>query len=264
MNHALCIAVDQYTDPRIAPLQFCQNDARALAQVLEQRYGYDVTVSVNPTASELAATVEACSARLQPEDRLVLSLSGHGVQRPGASDWLMLASDARAGLLEDAAIASLPGVLSLAAISALTRVPQVSRLFVLDTCRSPDPSMQLGARNFVLRHKVSGARRDFVLRHKVSGARHEIPSVATTDEALQPSLLVACPEAGRAVESIEHQHGLFTWGLLSVLRQWPASQAGLVIDEAFCRSLQQVMDCEPALQGHAAMPYFQGSPFTLA
>lgn len=62
-----------------APLQGAVRDARAAAAVLQERYGFRVQLLVDPTRDALLAAYDKLAAEVQAEDRLLVFLSGHGL-----------------------------------------------------------------------------------------------------------------------------------------------------------------------------------------
>ncbi|MEI8021305.1 MAG: caspase family protein, partial [Schlesneria sp.] len=82
-KHALLIGVNKYDDSLMSPLQFPENDAKALGDVLKNS-GYEVDLLLGK-----AATAEAIRAKFRTfrtlgtsEGVLIVGLFGHGVETP--------------------------------------------------------------------------------------------------------------------------------------------------------------------------------------
>ena len=83
-SHAIIIGIDKYSNG-ISPLATAVNDARRLAQILEEQYDYNITLLVeNATRSRLQALFQKeLSEQVDPNDRLLIYFAGHGVALDG-------------------------------------------------------------------------------------------------------------------------------------------------------------------------------------
>ncbi|MGB5686010.1 MAG: caspase family protein, partial [Candidatus Electrothrix sp.] len=83
-SHAIIIGIDQYSNG-ISPLATAVNDARRLAQILEEQYDYSITLLVEEvTRSRLQAVFEEeLPEQIDPNDRLLIYFAGHGVALDG-------------------------------------------------------------------------------------------------------------------------------------------------------------------------------------
>jgi uncharacterized caspase-like protein len=70
------IGNDKYA--RLPPLRTAVNDARAVAAVLRDRYGFSVTVLENATRRQLLAELNGLRDRLTDKDNLLIYYAGHG------------------------------------------------------------------------------------------------------------------------------------------------------------------------------------------
>lgn len=99
-NLAVVIGIDHY-DNGICSLQTAVNDAKELAQILEQDYKYQVVLLVNEGATLEALRhllVKELPERTQPDDRLLFYFAGHGIaldDKDGPQGYLV-PQDARA------------------------------------------------------------------------------------------------------------------------------------------------------------------------
>jgi hypothetical protein len=74
--HALVIGNDRYASFR--PLRTAANDARAVAAVLRERYGFEVTLLENATRGQTLAELNRLRQRLTDRDNLLIYYAGHG------------------------------------------------------------------------------------------------------------------------------------------------------------------------------------------
>ncbi len=75
--HALIIGVQNYTsyDPLKTPI----SDARAIADVLKQRYGFQTTTLLDADFSSIVGGIVQLSTRIGPDDNVLIYFAGHGV-----------------------------------------------------------------------------------------------------------------------------------------------------------------------------------------
>jgi len=141
-RHALVIGIDEYEDAAYPDLGYAVADARAVAKILIESYGFeseDVRLIVNEDATqdtlESALEVWACDDdRVGEEDLFVLFFAGHGVTRPGRreSRGYIVPVDGRSDSSGESDWSSLIGMNDVEDISEL--VPAKHALFVLDCC----------------------------------------------------------------------------------------------------------------------------------
>lgn len=74
--HAVVIGESNYR--KLESLPTAVNDARAVAKVLEERYGFEVTRLENATARQIVTALQETSRRMTPRDNLVVFYAGHG------------------------------------------------------------------------------------------------------------------------------------------------------------------------------------------
>lgn len=75
--HALIIGVQNYTsyDPLKTPI----SDARAIADVLKQRYGFQTTTLLDADFSSIVGGIVQLSTKIGPNDNVLIYFAGHGV-----------------------------------------------------------------------------------------------------------------------------------------------------------------------------------------
>jgi uncharacterized caspase-like protein len=91
--HALVIGIDAYR--QIRPLDTAVGDATAVAKLLRERYGYDVTLLTNATREQIVVALDRLRAKLTDRDNLLIYYAGHGVLDKDAGRGYWLPVDAR-------------------------------------------------------------------------------------------------------------------------------------------------------------------------
>lgn len=84
--HALIIGVQDYE--RLEPLRTPLADARALAEVLSQRYGFDTRLLLNPDYTTLAGELVRILANRGADDNVLIYYAGHGLLQGREGFWL--------------------------------------------------------------------------------------------------------------------------------------------------------------------------------
>ncbi|MCB2056283.1 MAG: caspase family protein, partial [Geminicoccaceae bacterium] len=74
--HALVIGNNAYT--KLPPLETARNDASAVAEVLESRYGFEVTLLLDATRYDILSAMNKLRASLTENDNLLIYYAGHG------------------------------------------------------------------------------------------------------------------------------------------------------------------------------------------
>ena len=75
--HALVIGINDYQ--HLPKLRTAVNDATAVANVLRKRYGFEVTLLLNPTRSDVIRGLDVLRGELTELDNLIIYYAGHGV-----------------------------------------------------------------------------------------------------------------------------------------------------------------------------------------
>jgi len=125
--HAIVIGNDAYTSlPR---LETAVNDARAVARILAERYGFDVTLLTDATRADILRAFNATRRNLDHSDNLLIYYAGHGWLDEDAARGYWLPVDA------------LPGDptnwVSNAAITDAVRAVQAKHVMIMaDSCYS--------------------------------------------------------------------------------------------------------------------------------
>jgi len=90
---ALVLGSNDYTG--FEPLETAVNDARAVGEVLQSKFGFEVNVVLNPTRKELISSLQSYKDRLKPEDHFLLYYAGHGVldESTNRGYWLPVDAD---------------------------------------------------------------------------------------------------------------------------------------------------------------------------
>lgn len=75
--HALVIGINDYKNlPR---LETAVNDASAVADLLRQKYAFEVSLLLNPTRSQVIRALDGLRGKLTERDNLLVYYAGHGV-----------------------------------------------------------------------------------------------------------------------------------------------------------------------------------------
>lgn len=213
---ALVVGVDKYTDPQISPLRGAANDARVLADTLVRYAGFpsdqvillatDQPTERQPTRVNLLRRLSNLAAAVPKDGLLLLSFSGHGMERGGQA--FLLPSDAQISdqisFLEDTAI-------NVSRMRELIRGTGVAQVMVLlDACRN-DPGGRADAPNNMTQAYVNGF--NFDVRNR------EVQAFAT---------IYATGVGQRAYEYTEKKQGYFTWAIVEALKGGGANPNGEV------------------------------------
>jgi len=196
-HYALIIAVGKYSDPRVKPLSYAENDARELYRLLTNpRTGlFDpqhVTVLINEQATEknIKFAFDDISLKAsRKEDVLLVFFAGHGFAYPDGHDTYWLTYDTMVGdetgnRIKSTAISNLTLAAKLGDVQADTMV------FLIDTCFSSGMVNRHGNVRGLESYLSSG--KDYVI-------------------------ITSSGERQRSIESTRLEHGLFTYFLIEGL-----------------------------------------------
>lgn len=187
--HALVIGVQHYAD--YTPLKTPIDDAKAVAQVLEQRYGFQTTTLLDADFSSIVSNIVELSTRIGSDDNVLIYFAGHGVLNAAQRGfWLPL--DARQAERSPA----LPTE-TLAEFLAMFKARSV--LVIADSCFGSSLSSSVGAYTGGPSEYAAGVPRGYLERK----ARYVLSS-----GGLSPVL----DQAGDG-------HSVFASALLKVLRE---------------------------------------------
>jgi hypothetical protein len=91
--HALVIGIDDYAS--LPKLQTALADARAVAKILREQYGYTVKLLANPTRDDIIDEFDRLRDNLTEEDNLLIYYGGHGWldRQSGRGYWLPVDAD---------------------------------------------------------------------------------------------------------------------------------------------------------------------------
>jgi hypothetical protein len=227
---ALVIGVDEYQDKQITKLEGATNDAKMLADTLIQYCGFpadqvttltlDQPPERRPTRANILGKLSALSSNIPKDGLLLVSFSGHGIERDGQA--FLLPTDAQLngglGLLEQTAI-------NAEVIKKWIRDMGISQvLMILDACRN-NPSAGRGDESKSLTANYTH-KFNFDLRNK------EVNAFAT---------LYATDVGQVAYEYIEKKQGYFTWALVEGLKGGAADENGEVTLAKLVKYLQEAV-----------------------
>ncbi|MEQ8516110.1 MAG: caspase family protein, partial [Chromatocurvus sp.] len=128
-SYALVIGNNNYAHLR--KLRFAHNDARAVHEVLTQRYRFQSELLLDATRGDIFRRVDALKDTLKPQDSLLIYYAGHGSEDGTNSYWMGVdATSASPGAQE------MFGVSSSALARWLTMLPANHVLVIADSCYS--------------------------------------------------------------------------------------------------------------------------------
>ena len=90
--HALVIGINDYKN--LPKLETAVNDASAVADLLRQKYGFEVTLLLNPGRSDVIRALDKLRGELTERDNLLIYYAGHGVLDVEADVGFWLSVDA--------------------------------------------------------------------------------------------------------------------------------------------------------------------------
>ena len=91
--HALIIGIDDYRN--LPNLTSAVNDARAMAEVLKEQYGFKVTLLIDPTRGDIIDAFDDFRAVLGFKDNLLIYYAGHGWLDEDSDEGYWLPVDAK-------------------------------------------------------------------------------------------------------------------------------------------------------------------------
>ncbi len=99
-DYALLFATNEYDhwDNLSTPV----NDAKALREVLDQKYGFETDLQENKTIGEMRAVLEGYAAKIyQPDDQLLVYFTGHGLYERDLKDGFIAGKNSAAPIGEE-------------------------------------------------------------------------------------------------------------------------------------------------------------------
>jgi len=242
---AVCVGIDEYTQPTISPLRAGVRDARAVAQAVSQVAGAaedDVVLLTSdaaqdtrlPTRSNILQALRWAQKTAKPPDVFLLYFAGHGVSPAGKS--YILPMDAVPS--DDIMLVqtALPVDTLRELLSGIRCAHQV---VVLDCCRN-DPSAGRG-------EGASSASPELIRDVAMLGR-----AGAETAGAKTSSVLFSCSEGERSYERADGVNGVFTYCLVEGLRGAAARGGQVTLADLAAHvetSVPAYLAKEPAYQG---------------
>jgi len=92
--HALVIGNNEYED--LPDLSSPVNDANMIANVLQEDYGFEVTLLLNSTRNEIVSTINSYRNSLKKNDNFLIYYAGHGQIDPDTAQGFWQPTDAKA------------------------------------------------------------------------------------------------------------------------------------------------------------------------
>lgn len=96
---ALIIGINDYKDPKIPDLETAVNDAKAISELLRERYGFKVKLLLNQKATKEAIyhALRNLASSSKPNDSVLIYYSGHGDLDRTYDDGWWIPADAKGG-----------------------------------------------------------------------------------------------------------------------------------------------------------------------
>ena len=98
---AFCVGIGDYRDPEIMDLPKARNDAKGLARVLEEHGGFEEVLALTddleersplfPSSGHFRKLLHQAARKIQKEDTVLFSFSGHGVNDSSGRGYLLMA-----------------------------------------------------------------------------------------------------------------------------------------------------------------------------
>lgn len=229
---ALVVGIDRPQDSRIRPLRYAVDDARQVANLLEQA-GHTVRYMHDCTADAVIQEIELLAGASSFGDQMLIYFSGHGVEANGRH--LLLCADA----MPDLFVTSGRGGVWVDELKVLAGRHGANRALVLDTCREAllnakaAPTAMTGTRG---------------LRDLVSGG----DPAARIAERGGMTLVCSCDEGDVAQECGAVGHGLFSHAFVACCREAIDDGRGLHLDKCLVDEVERRMQDEACKHGLSA------------
>ena len=96
---ALIIGINDYQDPKIPDLETAVNDAKAMAELLRERYGFQVKLLLDRKATKEAVylALRKLALSTKPDESVIIYYAGHGDLDRAYNDGWWIPADARGG-----------------------------------------------------------------------------------------------------------------------------------------------------------------------
>ncbi len=192
--YALIIGNNDYSDVRLESLDTAVNDAQAVAEVLTEKYGFDVQLITNADRDGVLQALEGMRKKLTEKDNLLIYYAGHGFVDPENDQgyWVPV----------DGSSTSTARWISNATITDQIRAMSARNIMVIaDSCYSGS----------LMRSSVLSLRSGLSPEKKVQRFQSDVAAttrVVLSSGGLQP-----------VADSIDNgKHSVFTGAMLKVLR----------------------------------------------
>jgi uncharacterized caspase-like protein len=96
---ALIIGINDYKDPKIPDLETAVNDAKAMAELLRERYGFQVKLLLDRKATKkvIYKALRSLASSTKPNDSVLIYYAGHGDLDRTYDDGWWIPADAKSG-----------------------------------------------------------------------------------------------------------------------------------------------------------------------
>ena len=219
---ALFIGVNEYKDPEIRNLKYACRDALSMHDIFEQ-LGYQTRSLENPSQVDVFNAISemtvgnGCEDALKPGDQFLMYFAGHGFTDSGqhllfcADDMYKQLRYHRAGIPFDQ-------------LEEETRRGGYDRVFLLDACQS----------DF-----LTGTRGEDTTTRDLVAIGDMVPNVEDATGSFY--VLRSCSKFEHALEVESRKHGLFTLGMLELLRQSQKNNVELAFNDSLREAVRKKM-----------------------
>jgi hypothetical protein len=212
--YALLIGINEYRDKNLPNLKTTHQDAKDIAKILDQRYGFQVKTLLDPNRTEIIKALGKLRKTLTSNDNLLIYFAGHGWLDNEADEGYWLAADAET---EDKA-----NWVSNATITTSIRTMQAKHvMLVADSCYSGKLTRGL---------KIQRRSADYLTRMSQKKAR-----VVMSSGGLEPVL-----DTG-----VSGKHSVFADAFINILKETDSVIDGTNLFTTLRRSVMLHADQTP-------------------
>ncbi len=219
---ALFVGVDEYEDSAIHPLAGAVEDARALHEFFSTRENQFDSVALleNPTSDAIIDKMDELYQGLSAGDFLLFFFAGHGMEVRGSQQLVCRNSRLRGNRL-----------LNSFDPESFRENPELNIAIVLDACRTP-----------IERNRGASSSESRLAGKRDIGFYESLVASHNCGEGSM-NVLCSCDEGMAAGEFSRNgvSHGLFTQGLLNVLKEAEKNLQGRFFNQDFANEIGSAM-----------------------
>lgn len=195
---ALFVGVNEYQDHKISPLRYAVKDAEQMRNIFAAG-GYETHLLIGKSNLEIKKEVKKLCSTLQTGDIFAFYFSGHGHEVGGQT--YLLCPDAESSTVDIDGGADAIALAAVRRICQMTAPPGITRLFILDCCRS---------------HIISGAKG--VYGSNISEKSIRMADSEAANDSGREIVMLACESGQCAYEDPKLQMGNFTKAMMETVK----------------------------------------------